>query len=82
MTINDLSSLEIEASRLGYLLRVQVRRPLNLWTLRLVVGMKIDSNKIKVLGEMKAWAYPSKNGLQLDTMQVRQGSPPYISHLI
>ncbi len=82
MTISRLAKLEEQASIEGYLLRIQVRRPLNLWTLRLVVGSQTDSTKIKLLGEMKAWAYPGINGLQLDTMQVRTGSPHCIGHLI
>ncbi len=82
MTNNRLSLLEQQASVEGYLLRVKVSRPLNLWALRLVVGSYVDSSKIKLLGEMKAWAYSSMNGLQLDTMQVRKGSPQCIGHLI
>lgn len=37
---------------------------------------------MQILGEMKAWAYYGTNGLQLDTMQVRKGSPEGVGHLI
>ena len=82
MTILKLTNLEKEAGAQGYLLRLQVRRPLNLWTLRLVVGNYKNPSTIQLLGELKAWAYPMTNGLQLDTMQIRRASPPGIGHLV
>ncbi len=78
----NLSILEKQASSEALLLRLQVRRPLNLWTLRLVVGTYTSPTKIKLLGEMKAWAYSGLNGLQLDTMKVGEDSPECIGHLI
>ena len=45
MITNQLNELEKQASDRGLLLRIQVRRPLNLWTIRLVVGQYIDSKK-------------------------------------
>ena len=38
MTTPDLTILEKEASQRGLLLRIQVRKPLNIWSFRLVVG--------------------------------------------
>ncbi len=82
MTDFMLAKLEAEAASLGFLLRIQVRRPLNLWAMRLVVAKHLDSNRIKLLGEMKGWAYQSKSGLQLDTMQVSSDAPSGVGHLI
>tara|TARA_B100001029_G_scaffold17960_1_gene11968 strand:- start:1267 stop:1470 length:204 start_codon:yes stop_codon:yes gene_type:complete len=53
----DLTVLEKEASDRGLLLRMQVRRPLNIWSFKIVVGEMMSKNKIQLLGEMKGWAY-------------------------
>ncbi len=82
MTNLTLGEIEAEASSLGFVLRIQLRRPLNLWTIRLVVGEYLDSNRIKLLGEMKGWAYKGKSGLQLDTMQVSKDAPSGVGNLI
>ncbi len=82
MTTNFLNLLETQASSSGLLLRIKVRRPLNLWTFRLVVGKYLESQKVQVLGEMKGWAYHSSKGLQLDTMMVRKNSPTGIGYLV
>ena len=66
----NLTILEKEASDRGLLLRIQVRRPFNIWSFRLVVGKTTSEKKIQLLGEMKGWAYKNKKGLQLDTMKV------------
>ena len=78
----SLAELEQQASREDLLLRVQIRRPVNLWTFRLSVGKIVGPEKVQILGEMKAWAYNGINGLQLDTMQVRKDVPKGIGHLI
>ena len=78
----DLLKLEQKASEAGLLLRMQVRRPLNLWSFKLVVAEKLDTSKIKILGEMKGWAYKGDKGLQLDTMRVLQKAPVGVGHLI
>ena len=57
MTKPNLTLLEKEASDKGLLLRIQVRRPLNIWSFKLVVGEMTSNNKIQMLGEMKGWAY-------------------------
>ena len=65
-----LEQLEAEARDRGLLLRLQVGRPLGLWSLRLVVAQQAASGSLLLLGEMKGWAYPAATGLQLDTMRV------------
>ncbi len=82
MNVNKLTLLEQQASAVGLLLRIQMRRPLSLWAVRLVVAQKINSSKIQLLGEIKGWAYPGASGLQLDTMQVNPSAPKGIGHLI
>ena len=44
----NLTLLEKEASYRGLLLRIQVRRPLNIWSIRLVVGEIISKDKIQL----------------------------------
>ena len=75
MINNRLNVLEEQASLSGLLLRIKVSRPLNLWAIRLVVAKEIEPQKIRILGEMKAWAGVG-NGLNLDTMRVN--SKPYL----
>tara|TARA_B100000700_G_scaffold222487_1_gene245114 strand:+ start:35 stop:535 length:501 start_codon:yes stop_codon:yes gene_type:complete len=70
MTKPTLSSLEKEASDRGMLLKIQVRRPFNIWSFRLVIGEMTSKDKIQLWGEMKGWAYQDIKGLQLDTMKV------------
>ena len=82
MIPHGLIDLESQASKAGFLLRLQVRRPLKLWAMRLVVAKYISSKKVKVLGEMKGWAYAGNNGFQLDTMQVSPQAPLGTGHLI
>ena len=82
MTKPNLSILEKEASERGLLLRIQVRRPLNIWSFKLVVGEIISNNKIQLLGEMKGWAYQNNRGLQLDTMKVGKNANSKIGDLI
>ena len=78
----NLNNLEKEAAESGFLLRLKVSRPLNLWALRLVVADYLEPKKIRVLGEMKAWAYKGLNGLQLDTMRVLPIAPEQVGHLV
>ena len=49
MTKPNLSLLEKEASDRGLLLRIQVRRPINIWSFRLVVGEIISNEKVASL---------------------------------
>ena len=64
------------------MLRLQVGRPLGLWTLRLVVARPSGSGTLQLLGEMKGWAYAAESGLQLDTMRVLPGAPTGVGDLI
>lgn len=82
MKIPDLAELEKEASSEGFLLRIQVRRPLNIWAIRVVIAEKTEPNKLRIWGEMKGWAYRGVKGLQLDTMQVNRMAPPGIGHIV
>ena len=82
MTKPNLSILEKEASNRGFLLRIQVRRPLNIWSIRLVVGEKTSKDKIQLWGEMKGWAYQNTKGLQLDTMKVAKRAKSGVGDLI
>ena len=77
-----LEQLERQARERGLLLRLQVGRPLGLWTLRLVVASPGPSGTAHLLGEMKGWAYGVSNGLQLDTMRVVPGSPAGVGDLV
>ena len=77
-----LEQLERQAHERGLLLRLQVGRPLGLWTLRLVVASPGPSGTAHLLGEMKGWAYAAKAGLQLDTMRVQPGAPAGVGDLI
>ena len=82
MTKPHLATLEKEASDRGMLLRIQVRRPFNIWSFRLVVGEKIGNDKIQLWGEMKGWAYQKTNGLQLDIMKVDKNSNSGIGDIL
>ena len=77
-----LDQLEAQACERGLLLRLQIRRPLRLWTLRLVVARQTEANNCELLGEMKGWAHSGETGLQLDTMRVLPAAPPGVGDLI
>tara|TARA_B100000945_G_scaffold91197_1_gene71200 strand:- start:85 stop:585 length:501 start_codon:yes stop_codon:yes gene_type:complete len=82
MTKPNLTLLEKEASDRGLLLRILIRRPLNIWSFRLVVGEIINRDKIQLLGEMKGWAYQNSKGLHLDTMKVGKNAYPKVGDLL
>ena len=77
-----LDHLEAQAYNRGLLLRLQVRHPLKLWTLRLVVARQNTGSNFELLGEMKGWAHPGETGLQLDTMRVLPSAPAGVGDLI
>ena len=77
-----LEQLESEALERGLLLRLQVGRPLGLWSLRLVVAQPVDGERLLLQGEMKGWAYGADAGLQLDTMRVQPGAPAGVGDLV
>jgi len=79
----SLAELEAEASRLGLVLRLQVRRPARLaWTLRVGVARREAAAGLVLLGEMKGWALPVPMGLRLDTMRVQGGDTVAVGPLI
>ena len=80
--IVQLDQLEGQARERGLLLRLQVGRPLGLWSLRLAVAEPTADSHLRLLGEMKAWAYGTSRGLQLDTMRVLPSVPAGVGDLI
>tara|TARA_Y100001968_G_C19207490_1_gene643044 strand:- start:2 stop:526 length:525 start_codon:yes stop_codon:yes gene_type:complete len=82
MSISGLTELEKQATSQGLFLRLQVNRPVGLWSFKVVVATQPEPKKIKILGEMKGWAYKGIRGLQLDTMRVSQKAPLGVGHLI
>ena len=82
MTIPNITLLEKEASERGFLLRMQVRKPFNIWSFRLVVGEKTSKDKIQLWGEMKGWAYKNTKGLQLDIMKVGKNADSKIGDIV
>ncbi len=82
MTKVNLAELEKEASSIGLMLRIQVRRPINLWSFRVVVAEIKSHETIQLCGEMKGWAYQTTKGLQLDVMKVRKDAKSKVGDLI
>ena len=70
--MTSLASLERRAADRGLLLRLQVGRPLGLlYALRVAVAQpQSDSSQLRLVGELKGWAWPTPGGLKLDTLQV------------
>ena len=70
--MTSLASLERRAADRGLLLRLQVGRPLGLlYALRVAVAQPpSDSSQLRLVGELKGWAWPTPGGLKLDTLQV------------
>tara|TARA_B100000579_G_scaffold434313_1_gene454925 strand:- start:218 stop:718 length:501 start_codon:yes stop_codon:yes gene_type:complete len=82
MNKTNLAMLESEASDRGLLLRIQVRRPFNIWSFRLVVAEMTTKDKIKLWGEMKGWAYQNTKGLQLDIMKVGKNANSKVGDIL
>ena len=82
MTSPNLAILEKEASERGLLLRIQVRRPFNIWSFRLVVAEMTPKDKIQLWGEMKGWAYQNTKGLQLDIMKVGKNANSKVGDIL
>ena len=82
MELITLEQLEQQAQQRGLVLRLQVSRPLGLWTLRLVVAQPTGDGRAQLLGEMKGWAHGGERGLQLDTMRVQPQSPAGVGALV
>ena len=78
-----LEQLEREAQQRALILRLKVGRPLGLFSVHVAVGSHSDdAARLVFQGELKAWAYPARHGLQLDTMRVVPGAPPGTGDLI
>jgi hypothetical protein len=71
MTLPTLPEIEQVAAAQGLLLRLQVRQILAITTLRVVVARQRPGQAPLLLGELKGWALPLRDGLQLDTMRVQ-----------
>jgi len=69
--LSSLAAIEQRAAARGLLLRLQVRRLLAVTTLRVVVARPRSGQAPVLLGELKGWALPLAEGLQLDTMRVQ-----------
>ena len=82
MTKPNLTLLEKEAADRGLLLRIQVRRPFNIWSFKLVIGEMTSKNKIQLWGEMKGWAYQNAKGLQLDIMKVGKNANSKVGDIL
>jgi hypothetical protein len=65
-----LEELEDWAARRQRLLRLQVRRRLGVWTLRVGVAAPGPDSSLRLLGELRGWALPLEAGLHLDTLRV------------
>lgn len=66
-----LEQLEQWASGRGLMLRVQSGRPLGvLHAIRAGVATQHPDGRLLLLGELKGWAWPTADGLHLDTLQV------------
>lgn len=75
----SLEQLERRAAERGLLLRLQAGRPLGvLHAIRAGVARRQADGRLVLLGELKGWAFPTVDGLQLDTLQVagRQAAAP------
>lgn len=65
-----LEQLEQWASERGLMLRVQSGRPLGvLHAIRAGVASQQPDGRLVLLGELKGWAWPTADGLHLDTLQ-------------
>ena len=71
MTLPTLAEIEQAAAARGLLLRLQVRRWLAVTSLRVVVARPRQGQPPLLLGELKGWTLPLRDGLQLDTMRVQ-----------
>lgn len=77
-----LGAIEQDAVARGLLLRLQVGGLLGLRTLRVVVAWSRPDQPPLLLGELKGWALPLADGLQLDTLRVLAGAPAGVGPLI
>ena len=82
MSVPSLAEIEQRAAAKGLLLRLQVKQALGISTLRVVVARPRDAQAPLLLGELKGWALPIPDGLQLDTMRVQGPQTQDVGRLI
>jgi hypothetical protein len=82
MTLPTLAEIEQKAAERGLLLRLQVRQVWPVTSLRVVVARPRDGQSPLLLGELKGWALPLSQGLQLDTMRVQGAQTQGVGPLI
>jgi hypothetical protein len=82
MTLPSLIEIEQLAAARGLLLRLQVHRILAITTVRVVVARPQPGQPPLLLGELKGWALPLRDGLQLDTMRVQGPQTQAVGPLI
>ncbi len=82
MNLPSLAEIEQRAAAKGLLLRLQVKQALGISTLRVVVARPRDAQAPLLLGELKGWALPLPDGLQLDTMRVQGPQTQDVGRLI
>ena len=70
----SLAALERRAARRGWRLRIQRRRRLGIWGLKVAVAGARQGRPLELLGELKGWALPTPAGLHLDTLRVLPGT--------
>ena len=66
-----LEQIEQLAAARGLLLRLQLGGAGPLQTLRVAVARRSDDQQLVMLGELKGWCTPQREGLRLDTMRVQ-----------
>ena len=81
-SLPTLAAVEQRAAAAGLLLRLQCRPLLALQPLRVVVARPRPGAAPLLLGELKGWAVPLPDGLQLDTMRVQGEGTQLVGPLI
>ena len=67
----DLNSLAAMARERNLRLAIRAPRRLGVWGLQVAVARPLGEGRAQLLGELKGWALPRLDGLQLDTMRVQ-----------
>ena len=81
-SLPTLAALEQWAAARGLLLRLQCRPLLGVQPLRVVVARPRPGAAPLLLGDLKGWALPLADGLQLDTMRVQGSDTQLVGPLI
>ena len=77
----DVNQLQRIAESKKLTIKIQVREVLGLKIFRIIVA-QVNNNSVKIWGEIKGWSLPVRDGLQLDTLRILNGSPKFVSELI